>query len=179
MFHICFFSSFYSCHSVLLSGAQPSAPVAALLTSSSGGSGAANWVPVNGGAIPPNAIEGGIDGEPIYVGRATHEGALIPGKVVPAHGVCYIAWGGAEIPKTEYDVLCDAAGLWVACSGADIPGQALQGGTSEDGEPLFIGRATHEGTITVGKVQQSHGVCYIPYGGQEVAFNDYEIFITQ
>lgn len=173
------FLQFINVKKIFFIGAQPSAPVAALLASSGGSGGPANWVPVNGGVIPPNAVEGGIDGETLYVGRASHEGALIPGKVVPSHGVCYIAWGGAEVPKSEYDVLCDVAGLWVACSGADVPGQALQGGSSEDGEPLFIGRANHEGTITVGKVQQSHGVCYVPYGGQEVAFNDYEIFITQ
>lgn len=66
------------CLSIL--AAQPSAPVASLLASR-GGSGVANWVPVNGGAIPPNAVEGGIDGETLYIGRANHEGALIPGKV--------------------------------------------------------------------------------------------------
>lgn len=38
---------------------------------------------MNGGALPPNAVEGGIDGETLYIGRATHEGALIPGKVRP------------------------------------------------------------------------------------------------
>lgn len=165
--------------SISLIGAQPSAPVAALLTSRSAGTGPANWVPVNGGAIPPNAIEGGVDGETLFIGRAEHEGALIPGKVVPSHGVCYVAWGGAEVPKSEYEVLCDAAGMWVPCSGQNVPGQALEGGRTEDGEPLYVGRANHEGTMTVGKVQGSHGVCYIPYGGQEVAFNDYEVFIVQ
>lgn len=67
----------------------------------------------------------------------------------------------------------------MACSGGDIPGAALQAGHSEDGEPLFIGRANHEGTITVGKVQQSHACCYISYGGQEIAYSDYEIYIAQ
>lgn len=100
-------------------------------------------------------------------------------QVVPSHGVCYIPWGGAENPKSEYEVLCDAIGMWVPCSGGDIPGPALQAGSTEDGEPLFIGRANHEGTQTIGKVQASHGVCYIPYGGQEIAYNDFEVFITQ
>uniref|UniRef100_A0A336MNG9 CSON001653 protein n=1 Tax=Culicoides sonorensis TaxID=179676 RepID=A0A336MNG9_CULSO len=160
-------------------GTQPSAPVAAMLTSP--GSGVPNWVVVNGGEIPPNAVQGGldIDGAPLYIGRANHEGAVIPGKVVPTHGVCYIPWGGAENPKSEYEVLCDANGHWVACSGTEIPGQAFVAGSSEDGEPLFVGRVTHEGTQTIGKVQQSHGVCYIPFGGEEVAYTDYEIFITQ
>lgn len=48
-------------------------------------------------------------------------------------------------------------------------------GETRDGEPLFVGRVHHEGAVTIGKVQPSHGVCYIPYGGQEMAFQAYEI----
>lgn len=48
-------------------------------------------------------------------------------------------------------------------------------GESADGEPFFVGRVHHEGSVTIGKVQPSHGVCYIPYGGQELAFKAYEI----
>lgn len=50
-----------------------------------------------------------------------------------------------------------------------------EAGETSGGEPLFVGRARHEGTVTLGKVQPSHGVCYIPYGGQEVAYDNYEI----
>ena len=49
-------------------------------------------------------MPGGFDNEQVYVGRASHEGALIPGKVVPSHGVCYVPWGGQEHGKTEYQV---------------------------------------------------------------------------
>lgn len=66
--------------------------------------GAASWVDARGGEIPPNAVPGGFDNEQLYVGRASHEGALIPGKIVPSHGVCYIAWGGQEHGKEEYQV---------------------------------------------------------------------------
>lgn len=51
-------------------------------------------------------------------------------------------------------------------------------GESEDGEPLFVGRAQHEGTVTVGKIQPSHGVCYISYAGQELGFADYEVLVA-
>lgn len=51
-------------------------------------------------------------------------------------------------------------------------------GESEDGEPLFVGRVNHEGTLTIGKVQPSHGSCYIPYAGQELAFTDYEVLTS-
>lgn len=49
------------------------------------------------------------------------------------------------------------------------------GGETADGEPLFVGRAHHDGGLQLGKVQPSHGVCYIPYGGQEIAYNSYEV----
>lgn len=54
--------------------------------------------------MPPGAVEGGNDGETLFVGRARHEGALIPGKVKPGHSVCYVAWGGTEHGKTDYQV---------------------------------------------------------------------------
>lgn len=139
-----------------------------------------------------------MDGEQLYIARARHESALIPGKVhyqlfmssygaqydafffqlVPSHGVAYISWGGAEHPCTEYEVLCAGGGQWVPTSGGNIPPQAMPAGESEDGEPLFVGRVNHAGTITPGKVHPSHGFCYIPYGGQEMAFADYEILVS-
>lgn len=154
---------------------EPSAPIAAALVSSN----AACWIPAANGEIPPNAVVGGSDGEDMYIARAQHEGAIIPGKLLASHGAAYVAWGGAENPKTEYEVLCDGNGTFVPTSGGEIPPNAIPAGESEDGEPLFIGRVAHEGTMTVGKVQQSHGVCYIPYGGQEMAFADYEIYVSQ
>ncbi|XP_070492546.1 uncharacterized protein [Chironomus tepperi] len=138
-------------------------------------SGSAVWVPVSGSDIPDNALNGGEDnGETQYVGRAHHEGALLPGKAVKSHGVCYVAWGGGEHGKETYEVLV-GNGNWVPTSGDNIPPNALPGGESEEGEPLFIGRVAHEGTTTVGKVHPSHASCYIAYGGQELAFTDYEI----
>lgn len=138
-------------------------------------SGSAVWVPVTGTDIPDDAFKGGEDnGEVQYVGRAHHEGALIPGKAVKSHGVCYVAWGGGEHGKDTYEVLVGSAN-WVQTSGDNIAPNALPGGESEDGEPLFVGRVAHEGTMTIGKVHPSHGCCYIAYGGQELAFSDYEI----
>ena len=45
---------------------------------------------------------------------------------------------------------CDAE--WVPASGGQVPDGALPSGETEEGEPLFIGRVSHEGTMTVGKV---------------------------
>lgn len=134
-------------------------------------------MPASGGEIPPGAIVGGQDGEPIYIARARFNGALIPGKLVPSHQVCYVPWAGTENPVSEYEVLCGSGGSWIPTSGDAIPGTAMPAGETEEGEPLFIGRAAHEGTLTLGKVQPSHGCVYIPYGGNELRFQEYEIFI--
>ncbi|XP_044734516.1 uncharacterized protein LOC123296873 isoform X3 [Chrysoperla carnea] len=158
--------------------AQPSAPSAP--APSGGGSGAVCWVPAKSGEVPPTAVQGGQDnGEPLYVARAPHEGALIPGKLVASHGVAYVAWGGAEHGKEEYEVLCDCACSWVPASGGQVPEGAVPGGQTEDGEPLFVGRVEHNGSLTVGKVQSSHSVLYIPYGGEELGFSDYEVLVVQ
>ncbi|XP_017886266.1 uncharacterized protein LOC108628686 isoform X2 [Ceratina calcarata] len=138
------------------------------------------WCQVSDGIIPPSAVEGGNDGgEPLYVGRANHEGAMLPGKVKPGHSVCYVAWGGGEHAKSEYEVLCGCTPAWVPTSGNNIPSNAIPAGETEDGESLFVGRVHHEGTLTIGKIQPSHSVCYIPYGGAEIAYADYEIMVRQ
>lgn len=44
--------------------------------------GSAVWVGTSGTAVPEGAFVGGEDnGEGLVVGRALHEGALIPGKI--------------------------------------------------------------------------------------------------
>ncbi|XP_049964112.1 uncharacterized protein LOC126484593 isoform X1 [Schistocerca serialis cubense] len=141
--------------------------------------GAATWVPARAGEVPPGAVPGGYDNEQLYVGRARHEGALIPGKVHPSHGVCYVAWGGQEHGKEEYEVLCGCEAAWVPAAQGQVPEGALPSGETEDGEPLFTGRAQHEGAMCVGKVQGSHTVCYIPYGGQEIAYPEYEVLVAK
>ncbi len=87
----------------------------------------------------------------------------------------FFSWGGAEHPISEYEVLVGGSGNWVQTSGDQIPPNAVPGGETEDGEPLFIGRANHEGSVTIGKVQPSHSSCYISYGGLELSFSDYEV----
>ncbi|XP_047022434.1 uncharacterized protein LOC124631846 isoform X1 [Helicoverpa zea] len=171
----------------------PSAPVAAPLYAAPPGypgamgynapppvmAGAGNWVDASGGQIPPGAVVGGQDcsGEPLYVARAQHEGAVIPGKLCASHGCAYVPWGGQEHGKPQYQVLVGGPNNWVRTNGSNVPPGAFPGGQSEDGEPLYVGRVNHEGSLTTGKVQQSHGVCYISFAGQELGFPDYEILM--
>ena len=67
--------------------------------------GAVSWVSAGGGAVPEGSLVGGNDhGEEIIVARAAFEGALLPGKLVAAHGVAYVPWGGEEHGLEEYEV---------------------------------------------------------------------------
>lgn len=144
-----------------------------------GCSGAACWVPAREGQVPPRAFPGGEDnGEAVYIVRCNFQGDLVPGKLVPSHGQAYVPWGGAENPVKEYEVLCDFNGTWVSCNGCNVPPNAVPAGQTGDGESLFIGRVVHEGTLTVGKIQPSHNVCYIPFAGQELGFEQYEVLVS-
>ncbi|XP_045455441.1 uncharacterized protein LOC123665139 [Melitaea cinxia] len=66
------------------------------------------WLPAANGNVPPGAVVGGktTTGEPLYVGRAIHQLSVIPGKIHPAHGTCYVGFGGTEVACSHYDVLC-------------------------------------------------------------------------
>ena len=67
------------------------------------------WVPAQEGSVPTGAIAagstGGRDGETIFVGRTTHSGDCLPGKVHPSHHCVYVSWGGSEHAHRQYDVL--------------------------------------------------------------------------
>ncbi|KAK9497352.1 hypothetical protein O3M35_004685 [Rhynocoris fuscipes] len=135
------------------------------------------WVPCSGGNVPPDAVAGGFDNEQLYVGRASHCGALLPGKVHPSHGVCYVAWGGSEHGIPDYEVLCSCSPTWVPANADQIPPNALQAGQSEDNEPLYIGRAQYNDVLVIGKVQKSHRVCYISYAGQEIPMEQFDVLV--
>ena len=51
-----------------------------------------------------------------------------------------------------FQVLTGCEVEWVPASSGQVPDGALPSGETEDGEPLFVGRTSHEGTRTLGKV---------------------------
>lgn len=93
------------------------------------------------------------------------------------HG-CHIPWGCAERGVHKYEVLCYQRGTWVEATNGKVPDGAVKGGYSEKGETLFIGRANHRGNFIPGKVHPSHKVCYVSYGGKEVPYQSYEVFVA-
>lgn len=118
-----------------------------------------------------------MDGSPIYIGRAFHEGDNIPGKVLPAARAMYVSHNGLEIAKHQYEVLCGGSVIWVPSGHGSIPYNAVRGGSTASGEPLYIGRTHYQGSLTPGKVHPSHNSLYIPFGGTEMPFPTYEILI--
>ncbi|XP_065088110.1 uncharacterized protein LOC135709652 [Ochlerotatus camptorhynchus] len=136
------------------------------------------WVWTNAfGPYPPNMVSGGqdSDGSLIYIGRANHSGDLIPAKVIPQKNAAYVAYGGEEVSVSDFEVLCRKKLIWDTVTGGNVPPDALNGGNTADGEPLYIGRVCHEGAQTIGKVQQSHECVYIPYAGEEVSLQTYDV----
>ena len=64
---------------------------------------------------------------------------------------------------------------WHDGSNGAVPGNAVIGGY--DGtEHLYVGRAEHNDQILIGKIQPSHRVCYISYGGQEIGKKNYQVY---
>ncbi len=63
--------------------------------------------------------------------------------------------------------------VWIHASNGDIPSGALEDGRQSNGEVLYIGRVQYMGSLAIGKVDRSHRVLYIPFGGNEVAISQY------
>ena len=68
---------------------------------------------------------------------------------------------------------------WVPASDGKLPNGAIQGGQESDGEKLYIGRASHDVAVVIGKVHPRHGVIYLPYSGKEVKVNNYDVLVVK
>jgi len=137
------------------------------------------WVSSSGSNIVPGTIFAGrdADGDDIYVGRAYHEGDLLPAKVIPNKSCAYVPFGGQEHVKYDFELLAGYGYGWVPDSNGGVPPSAIICGRTSDGEPLYIGRGHYQGSTTPGKIHPSHGCLYIPFGGQEVRIHEYEVLV--
>lgn len=63
---------------------------------------------------------------------------------------------------------------WVPAANGVIPTNAVVGGYRQNFERIYIGRAVHQNRLIVGKIVPRNGVLYIPYGGKEHKFTQYE-----
>ena len=64
------------------------------------------WKPCNNGAVPQDAFVGGLDkdGSRLYVGRALHQGDMLPAKIAPSHRCAFVCYGGTEHRVLQYEV---------------------------------------------------------------------------
>ncbi|XP_063980313.1 natterin-3-like isoform X2 [Diachasmimorpha longicaudata] len=118
-----------------------------------------------------------LDGSCLVVGRAHHQGDILPAKAKPEHGIAYVPYGGNEIMKHDFEVLMPVEFRWVPSRHGQVPHGAVEGGRTSTGETLYVGRTIHNGVPCVGKVHPSHGSLYIPYSGREIPFREYEVLV--
>ncbi|XP_043800816.1 uncharacterized protein LOC122719230 [Apis laboriosa] len=138
------------------------------------------WVRYTGARyFVPGMISVGkdLDGMILVVGRAYHNGDMLPAKVKPEHGVAYVAHSGKEHMKHEFEILMHADFRWIPSSNGHVPPDAIEAGRTVEGEILFVGRAYQNGVPCVGKIHRSHGVIYVPYEGREIPLRDYEVLV--
>lgn len=119
------------------------------------------------------------DGATIFVGRAFHAGDLLPAKVIAERGLAYVSYAGGEHQVFDFEILKNGNFAWEFATHGHVPSGALEVGRTSDGEPLYAGRCLYEGTQTPGKVQASHGGLYIPFAGQEIKVDEYEVLVQK
>jgi hypothetical protein len=131
---------------------------------------------------PFDAIVAGtdVDGYGLRVCRAEYQGGVHPGKTRADRSVCYVGWGGREIPLSTYQTLrTDWTWAW---SGA-VPDSAVEFGCEQPGwlggcgAMLYPCRAYFGGGLHPGKIRPGFDGCYIPYGGSEIHVASYEVLL--
>jgi hypothetical protein len=132
-----------------------------------------NWTNTND---PFDAMRMGTDlgSVPLYSCRV-NMGGLQPGKTKYAWQNCDVGYNGSENWGTQpYQTLVPA---WADDTNGNVPSNAYRWGTDLGGYPLYVCRAfiNNGGGLQVGKVRPGLGACLIPYGGQEVSTNTYQV----
>lgn len=113
----------------------------------------------------------------MYIGRGHHQGDLIPGKVL-INNNCHVPYNGVEHSMSTFEVLINSNYQWAPSSNGQVPHNAILGGRTSTGEQLYVGRATHCGVMTPGKVHPSHGCIYIPFSWKEHRYTNYEVLVN-
>ena len=164
------------------------------------------WEIVTSGPLPTNALPAGIfpnNGETLYVGKRQHGGDQVPGYVVPTEKTFHLCWNSEEYCYDErYKILTAEepdAFEWGTYSDGEVPSTAIPGGTTMDGEELYIGRTVTDSDVMVGKtwldepislpygsatntqlvgkIHGSHNCLYIPWDGKEYIYRSYEVLM--
>lgn len=84
-----------------------------------------------------------------------------------------------EIAKDSFEVLVNCNYEWRSASDGNVPAGAIVGGRTKTGETLYVGRASHCGITTPGKVHPSHRCLYLPFGWKEHRYTHYEVLCSR
>ncbi|KAL0811176.1 hypothetical protein ABMA28_009607 [Loxostege sticticalis] len=117
------------------------------------------------------------DGSPLWVVRLKHRGSVFPGKFSVLTNIASAATGTKEIKLQDMEVLCAPMEnlQWVPANHGNVPKNAVQGGKTMVGLPLYIGRARFQQTLTPGYVYPWKKCCCIGFGGRTVSLQSYEV----
>ncbi len=130
------------------------------------------WKYMNSGykGFHSNSVRGGTSGgTTLYVCKAKHNNEDTPGRL-SYRKTCSIPWGGREHVYKEYYVLTGDNWEWVDEERYNgTPSNAVRGGTN-NGKPLHVCRAFHDGEFTPGKYYSPTGTCYIAWGNLEYEY---------
>jgi Protein of unknown function (DUF3421) len=139
-----------------------------------------------------------FDGEPLVIARCKSEsfnssstkflkiyfrahcsGDLMPGKGLIKDQKCHVSYDGKTYILDDFEVLLNTGGFsWQYSSDGEVPSNAVVGGQTSENEPLYVGRAVHEGLVIPGKVHKSHECLYLPHGKEECT-RIYEVLVKQ
>lgn len=138
------------------------------------------WIKASCGESVPDAIVGGTtcDGDELHLARGPTDEELTPGKLHIGHEDAYLSYGGDELTFSEYEVLSNVGCVdleWINACGGAVPIGAIEGGTCNEGQPIYIARAPHEGDIVPGKLVPRCNAAFVPWGGQEHMYEEYEV----
>ena len=92
-----------------------------------------------------------------------------PAIVASGVAMLAIALGAAPLPAHDLS--------WEKATGGAIPEGAIAFGNESSGEALFVCRAEHAGGVHLGKIRAAFRGCNIPFGGKEIAKQNYEVLV--
>ncbi|KAI8127487.1 hypothetical protein CVS40_2685 [Lucilia cuprina] len=136
------------------------------------------WVFAQHDQIPADAVHAGydIDGTPMYVARAFHNGDYIPAKAFPSLNLACITFEDQEIVKSNYEYLTGKSYIWM--SPTPFPVGAVVVNPISTNEHLYMGRTNYSGSLLCGKFKRSEDRLYVSFGQREIPItSSFEILV--
>lgn len=141
----------------------------------------------NGNGVPSDGIFVGYDENnyKTYLGKAWHDRDLLPAKIIVELGA-FVPYGALEekVDRFEFVRMDPGTYKWEVTMDGEIPANAVLAGLARDYQDLFFGRVMHNGNYIHGKVHPGHmsfqapfTALYVPYRGQEISFQSFEILV--